>query len=209
MSIIKNNMTILFQGDSITDCDRNREDIYDLGNGYPKYVEKYLKEKHPECNLRLINKGVSGDRSVDLVKRWQKDCIDIKPDIISILIGINDTWRRYDENDITTADEFERNYRYLLTRIKETLNIPVILMEPFVLEVTPDRKWREDLDPKIHIVRRLAREFGCVLIPLDGIMAAESCQRKITELSEDGVHPVEEGKKLIARSWVEAVESVH
>lgn len=201
------NIKILFQGDSITDCDRKRNDFYDLGNGYPRYIAEYLRNEYPSISFTFINKGISGDRSIDLVNRWHKDCIDVSPDIVSIMIGINDTWRRYDEGNITTAEEYENNYRKLLTEIKKELDISVILLEPFVLEVTPDRKqWREDLDPKIHIVRRLAREFNCILVPMDGLMVAEACRINMTELSADGVHPVEEGKKLIAKAWIKAAK---
>ena len=203
---IKNNMTILFQGDSITDCDRNRDELYDLGYGYPKYAAQYLCEKYPDFKLTFINKGISGDRSKDLVARWQEECIDLKPDFVSILIGINDTWRKYDSNEETTAEEYEKNFRCILNETKNKLGVPMMILSPFVLEVTPDRNdWREDLNPKIAIAKKLAKEFDCIFIPLDDILHEESKKIDMKLLSEDGVHPAEEGKKVIAKAYCNAL----
>ena len=205
-SIIKNNMTLLFQGDSITDCDRNRDDLYDLGYGYPKYAAEYIKEKYPDYKLTFINKGVSGDRSCDLVSRWDKDCIELKPDFVSILIGINDTWRRYDSNDETTAEEYEKNFRYILEQTKTRLGVPIMILSPFLIEAYPEQKeWREDLNPKIEIAKKLAKEYECIFIPLDKIMAEKALTTDRKLLSMDGVHPAEEGKKVIARAYTEAL----
>ena len=85
-------MKILFQGDSITDAGRNRDDIHDLGHGYPLYAAKYLKERYPEIDFEFVDLGISGNQTKDLVERLQADFIDIQPDIVSIMIGVNDTW---------------------------------------------------------------------------------------------------------------------
>lgn len=205
MALIHDGMTLLFQGDSVTDCGRSREDTTDLGPGYPRFAAEELAKRYP--NLRVINRGISGNRSGDLVARWEEDCLALKPDLLSILIGINDTWRRFDSNSPTTAAEYEANMRRLLADVRDRLGIPVVLMEPFVLEVQPGQAdWREDLDAKIDVLRRLAREFGCLLVPLDGLFAAESCRMPMERLATDGVHPTEEGARLIARAFVEAVQ---
>ncbi len=206
MSIIKKNMTILFQGDSITDCNRDYGKLYDLGDGYPKYVAALMKEKYPEYNLRFINKGISGNRCQDLALRWQRDCIDLKPDFVSILIGINDTWRRYDSNDETDVSTYERNFRFILNETKNKLGVPVMILSPFLIEVNPEqKKWREDLNPKIEAAKKLAEEFGCIYVPLDEILkkAALTTDKKL--LSADGVHPDEEGKKVIAKAYAAAL----
>lgn len=204
MSLLRDNMTILFQGDSVTDCCRNREDPADLGPGYPRFAAEMLKKAY--SGLTVINRGIGGNRSRDLVARWDEDCLALKPDLLSILIGINDTWRRYDHNDPTSATEYEDNMRILLTRVRSTLDIPVVLMEPFVLEVQPRQAdWREDLDLKIDALRRLAREFGCRLVPLDGLFAAECCRTPAELLAADGVHPTPKGAELIARAFVNTV----
>jgi acyl-CoA thioesterase-1 len=157
----------------------------------------------PEC----FNRGISGNRTGDLVNRWQEDCLDLEPDVLSLMIGINDVWRRYDRNLPTSVEEFETNYRTLLERTTTALpSIKLILMEPFVLPVPDDRRtWREDLDPKLAVVRHLAREFNALLIPLDGIFAAACTQQPPAFWAADGVHPSSAGHALIAKSWLEAV----
>jgi lysophospholipase L1-like esterase len=208
-ALIKNGEVVLFQGDSVTDCHRVREDIYSLGEGYPSVISAMFSALYPEKNVAFINKGVSGDRSRNLQKRWQADCIDLKPDWVTILIGINDTWRRYDSNDPTSAESFEASYRDVLTRTKEQLDAKIIMMEPFVLPVPEDRKaWREDLDLKLTAVRKLAVEFADIFIPLDGIFAAASVQQPAKVWAPDGVHPSIKGHGLIAKYWLEAVKAL-
>jgi len=114
----------------------------------------------------------------DLQARWQADCLDLKPDWVSIMIGINDTWRRYDRNDPTAAADYAAGYRDILARTRDEAGAGLILLEPFVLPCPDDRKaWREDLDPKIAAVRELAREFNAIYVPLDGLFAA-ACGRR-------------------------------
>ncbi|MDD3766999.1 MAG: SGNH/GDSL hydrolase family protein [Eubacteriales bacterium] len=203
--IISKNATVLFQGDSITDCGRDREKDT-LGSGYPSLVAAMVGSKYPHLGIKFINRGISGNRAKDLCERWDKDCIDLKPDVLSILIGINDTWRRYDSNDPTSADEYYENYKQILSKTREKLgDIPIIIMEPFVLPCPQDRiSWREDLDPKIQKTRQLAREFGCIYIPLDGIFAQNSIVVEPTFWAADGVHPSPQGHALIARHWMDA-----
>jgi lysophospholipase L1-like esterase len=129
--------------------------------------------------------------------------------VVSILIGINDTWRRYDSNDPTSAEAFEQSYRDILTRTRENTDALIVMMEPFVLPYPQDRlTWREDLDPKIQVVRSLAREFEAALIPLDGIFAQAACRREPEYWAADGVHPTLNGHALIAREWLETVEEL-
>ncbi len=197
---------ILFQGDSITDCGRDRSDITSLGEGYPGVVAKLYHTLFPETKVTFINRGVSGDRITNLLERYKEDLEAVKPDFLSILIGINDTWRRYDNNDPTSAEDFEKNYRELLTRVKKDLpECKVIMIEPFVLNSLPDRaSWREDLDPKIQVVRKLAKEFADYYIPLDGIYAkAEVESYSCEQLAEDGVHPTALGHSIIAEEYLE------
>lgn len=203
--IFKENDVVLFQGDSITDCGRNYEDSASLGFGYPLMVASRLGHLFPEKNLSFVNRGISGNRAIDLKNRWDQDCLDLKPTWVSILIGINDTWRWYDSNDATTAEQFEAFYRNILERTKERLDAKLILLEPFVLPVPEDRKhWRVDLDPKIAITRELAREFEAILVPLDGLFAAASAKAKPAYWAADGVHPAAAGHGLIADAWIKA-----
>jgi acyl-CoA thioesterase-1 len=203
-----NSTIILFQGDSVTDCGR-LQDPTGLGAGYPMMIAAAYGAKYPEDRVEFVNRGISGNRVKDLQERWQEDCLDIKPDVVSILIGINDTWRRYDSNDPTSAEEFEHGYRDLLTRTRENADALIIMMEPFVLPYPEDRlDWRVDLDPKIQEVRNLAREYKAVLIPLDGIFAQAVCRRAPGFWAADGVHPTVHGHALIARQWMDTVEEL-
>jgi acyl-CoA thioesterase I len=197
---------ILFQGDSITYCGRDRAQPHSLGNGYAMMAAGLLAARHPELAPVCFNRGIGGNRTGDLLARWQEDCIDLKPDVLSILIGINDVWRRYDSKLPTSAEAFEGNYRSLLERTRDALPaVRLILMEPFVLPVPDDRaRWREDLDPKIDAVRRLAREFGARLVPLDGIFAAAATRQPPAAWAADGVHPSPAGHGLIAHHWLQA-----
>lgn len=197
---------VLFQGDSITDAGRNRENGADLGRGYAWMTSALYGSAFPENQVKFLNRGISGNRVVDLQGRWQEDCLDLKPTVVSIYIGINDTWRKYDRNDPTSAEAYEAGYRELLVRTKEELGAKIVMIEPFVLPVPEDRRtWREDLDPKITVVRELAREFGARFVPLDGLFAQASMQAEPAFWAPDGVHPSPAGHALIAKAWLQAV----
>ena len=204
---IQDGAKILFTGDSVTDCGRTpTEDINFLGHGYPVFIASLAGARAPEKELTFINTGISGNRVCDLRKRWQHDVIDHKPDIVSILIGINDVWRRYDCNSPTPADIFERDYRAILEQtVRKLPGVQIVMMEPFVLPIPEDRRlWREDLDVKLQVVRDLAVEFADVLIPLDGIFNAAACKREKSFWAADGVHPTAAGHALIAENWLSA-----
>ncbi|ASV94185.1 SGNH/GDSL hydrolase family protein [Enterococcus durans] len=202
---------ILFIGDSITDCGREYNDSKDLGNGYPLLVAKRLSTQFPTIEFDVLNKGINGNKIADLRARFDTDCLALEPDIVSILIGINDTW--HNVNDPTTfATEqsmamFEKDYRYLIEKLLEKGIKQVVLMEPFVLPEPLDRQtWRKDLDPKIQIIRRLAEEYHLVFVPLDGKLNALGITRGFSKYTgEDGVHPTLAGHEIIAQSWLEFV----
>lgn len=208
-SLIEDGAVVLFQGDSITDAGRDRYDSNHLGSGYAMMAAAWFSALYPEKSVRFLNRGVSGNRTVDLQNRWQEDCLELHPSWVSIMIGINDTWRRYDSNNVTSAQDYETAYRAILEQTRERLNARLILCEPFVLPVPADREaWREDLDPKIAVVRRLAREFSALLVPLDGIFAQAAALREPAFWAGDGVHPAPEGHALIAQSWLQAVKAL-
>ncbi|QQZ59432.1 SGNH/GDSL hydrolase family protein [Paenibacillus sonchi] len=203
------NDIILFQGDSITDWGRNYEDPSSLGVGYALMVAARLGLLYPEKKLTFINRGISGNRAADLQRRWDKDCLELKPTVVSIYIGINDTWRRFDSGEETTAAQFEASYRDIIERTLRATNAKLILVEPFVLPVSEDRKgWRQDLDPKIHVVRELAREYGALLVPLDGLFAAASMKADSAFWAPDGVHPSPAGHALITDAWLKAAGAI-
>jgi acyl-CoA thioesterase I len=209
--LLKPNDHILFFGDSITDCGRNRTTDAGaddgLGTGYVRLAHARLQAQLPSLNLRTTNRGIAGDRVFDLEERLQVDVLDLKPTVVSILIGINDTWRRYDSAKLTsTPEEFGASYRRILEKLTKELGATVILLEPFLLPVPEDRRaWREDLDPRIHVVRDLAVEFGAHYLPLDGLFAQVSARRPASFWLPDGVHPSAAGHGLIADAWVKLV----
>ncbi|MNI31844.1 GDSL-like Lipase/Acylhydrolase [compost metagenome] len=197
---------VLFQGDSITDCGRNREAGDDLGKGYALMAAAQFQYLYPDKQVTFINRGISGNRIGDLQNRWDTDCLDLKPTVVSIYIGINDTWRKFDRNDGTSAEQFEEGYRKLLTVTQEKLAAKIVIVEPFVLPVPADREnWREDLDPKIQVARKLAREFGAAYVPLDGLFAQAAIQAPPAYWAPDGVHPSPAGHALVADAWLQAV----
>jgi lysophospholipase L1-like esterase len=205
----KKGQVVLFQGDSVTDCGRDREDIASLSDGYAGKVATIYNTLFPDNEVVFINKGVSGNRVPDLIVRYMEDFLDLEPDFISILIGINDVWRRYDANDPTTLDSFYDHYEYLLKMIRHNMpETKIMLIEPFVLPSLPDRvAWREDLDPKIQVVRDLARKYADYYIPMDGIYAALCANTYNPEdLAEDGVHPSRLGHAILAEAYLKTLE---
>jgi acyl-CoA thioesterase-1 len=194
---------ILFTGDSITDCGRDRNNADSLGNGYAHIAGAHLQARLASPAVKIFNRGISGNRVCDLLARVEADLLALKPTVVSILIGINDVWRRYDSNSLTEAKAFERDYRTLLEKIA-TIRARVVLLEPFLLHVPDDRyAWREDLSPKIDITRKLAIEFGAELLPLDGLFAQAATQAPAAYWAGDGVHPTAAGHGLIAETWLE------
>ena len=205
----KSGQTVLFQGDSITDCDRDRSDPASLSEGYPGRVATIYNTLFPDNGVTFVNRGVSGDRVRNLVERYEEDFKAVNPDFVSILIGINDTWRNYDSNDKTTTAEFENTYITLLERIKKDMpKAQIMLIEPFVLNTDPARAcWRqEDLGEKIDVVRNLARKYADYFLPLDGIFVKEIVSGYTDEqLSGDGVHPTPQGHAIIALKYLKVL----
>ncbi len=189
----------VFIGDSVTDCGREIEPPY--GDGYVKNIAISGK-----LSGKIINVGISGHRLIDLDHRWQDDVLAHDPTMISIAIGINDTWRRYDDNDLTLVTDFEYRYRRLLTSTRELLNPQFVLCEPFLLHVEEVmQNWREDLDPKIEVVHKLAKEFDARLVPFDAHFNKLSKSIPMTALAEDGIHPTVLGHQEMANLWLESV----
>lgn len=202
--LIKANDRILFTGDSITDSGRVRDNPKHLGCGYVSFTASRLQAAIASPELEVFNRGISGNRTIDLLNRVGPDLLDLKPTVISILIGVNDVWRRFDDKkDPTSIEVFEKNYRTLLEKIKENLSARVVLLEPFVLHVRGNRyHWREDLNQKIDMVRKLAIEFGAEFIALDGPFAQAATRAPADYWAGDGIHPTPAGHALIAEAWL-------
>lgn len=209
--LLQKNQTILFQGDSITDAGRDREDPRGLGEGYAKNIVSALNALYPEHGFTFVNRGISGNRCKDLLDRYDEDFKAVQPDVLSIMIGINDVWRRYDRDDPTSCETFAAQYRQLLGQVKRDLpGTAIVIIEPFQLAVLPGMEaWREDLDPKIQAVRDLAAEFADCFLPLDGLMAKyHAGGMPKAALAADGVHPTPAGHGLIALEWLRATGCV-
>jgi len=200
--------TILFQGDSVTDCSRERGDPGSLGSGYVLYASRLLPGFH------VLNRGCSGDRARDLAARWQADCLDLSPDIVSIHIGINDTWRRYDSGDPTGDAAFEADYRRLiepLLLLEPLRNVQVLLIVPFVTDSSPAvTRMREDLSGKQAVVRSLAREYSTALLDADALLLAAVRERGYApaDLAADGVHPTALGHRLLGAAAAEKIKTL-
>jgi lysophospholipase L1-like esterase len=194
--ILRPDDRILFTGSSTTASNRDIDDHHPLGTtGYVLFTAARL----------IFNRGLNGDRVRDLLARVDQDLIELEPTVVSILIGGNDTWRRYDVKapEVTSIESFEADYRTILERIRSELGARVVLMEPPLVQVSADqRRWREDLDPRIDAVRRLALEFKTDFIPLDNIFAQAVTRAPAAYWAGDGIHPTLAGHQLIADAWL-------
>ncbi len=190
----------LFQGDSITDAGRDRTDGSSLGTGYPYFAADLFRDKYPEIDFEFLNRGIGGDKTPDLIKRWQTDCIDLEPDIVSIMVGINDA------AFCVPDEEYERLYDDLLSQVRQKTKAKIIMLEAFLL-VTPGReKLRSPLDAKLVIQRRVARRYADIYVPVDGPLFAASLHDDLTKWAFDGVHPSEICARLIAKQLVDYSE---
>lgn len=201
-------MKILFQGDSITDAGRDKRNYHNMGNGYPKFASQYIAEAHPELDIEFINFGISGNRTCQLFDRLYKDGIEFQPDIISVLIGINDIWHRYGGERIATTDEqIAANYRAILERIRRETSAKIVMLSPYLLDCDDKEQMREDLKRVLPIIRKLADEFADVYVPLDEkFEEAIKTQPEPKYYSGDGVHPNQNGAAFIGKLYAEAIE---
>lgn len=208
-------MTMLFQGDSVTDTGRNRdlsEGFESMGEGYPKVFHQLYNTLFPGNKVKFVNRGVSGDRTNHLLERYDEDFLAVKPDVISIMIGINNTWRNFDGgDDFCSAERFEEEYEELLAKIKADMpDTRIMIIEQFALTAHPDRNtWQEDLDAKRDATRKLAFKYADWFVPMYDIITEASVNDfDLYELSPDGVHPGDTGHSLIATEMMKAFEII-
>jgi len=204
---LRPNQTIVFIGDSITDAERLRPAYRPFGFGYVHFVANMLLAGYPEMNLNIINTGIGGDTIRDLKARWERDCIEHKPDILSVLIGINDLWRQYaDPGNLSQAvypDEYESIYRQLLSQAKQKCNCQMVLMQPFMFCVERENQMYEGLQSYIAVVHKLADEFDAVLVPLQSRIDEKIRQVPPEKWSADMVHPYLWAHAWISQRWLE------
>ena len=202
---------ILFQGDSITDAARHRE-YNDLGTGYPVLVGSRLGYEKPGA-YEFINRGVSGNRVVDLLARWKEDCLNLKPDILSILIGVNDVWHELNVQNGVDAEKYEKVYDMILEDVKNHLpNTKIILMEPYLMHgPATDEKWEvfsSEVALRREAVHRLSRKYRLPVVPLQTLFD-EACKKAPASVwTGDGVHPTSAGHQVIANAWLKAFDDI-
>ena len=199
-------MKILFQGDSVTDAGRDYADSADMGNGYPRYASAMLQDAFPAIDFEFVNLGISGNRTENLVQRLERDFVDIQPDIVSIMIGINDVWHHYSHGILTTDEAFEANYRQVLDALKARTNARIFIIQPFLLETVDPGKQElcEELVRKQAIVKRLADEYADLYLPLDEVLHTQTEEEPV-DYTADGVHPTPNGACYIGEAYLKAI----
>ncbi len=209
---------ILFQGDSITDAGRNREDFYSLGYGYPLLVAAHLTAEYPD-EYEYINRGIGGNLLADLYERRQADLLDIQPDYLSLFIGTNDAWAELDQGRPIDTDQFEQMYDDLLTEI--FANCPqtkVMLISPYIMEglfsrntaEQPDRlnQFRTHIASRVEVVRELARKYDLPFVDMQAVFDAACERADAAQWTGDGAHPTPGGHELIKRAWLRAFDEL-
>lgn len=210
---VEQNDVILFQGDSITDSGRNRESIAPnnlgtLGGGYAMLAAAYLLRQLPQLNLQFLNRGISGNKVHQLEERWEADCIALRPNVLSILIGVNDYWHTKAGGYEGTLQTYIGDYRKLLDEtLTQIPDIKLIIGEPFAVNgikaVTDD--WYPDFDEYRAAAKAIAQEYKAVFIPYQAIFDKASNQVDRTYWTNDGVHTTLAGAQLMAEAWSSVV----
>ena len=204
---------VLFQGDSITDCGRNRtadapNSAGALGNGYALLVAAAELAARPERGLRFYNRGFSGDKVPDLEQRWAADTIALKPDILSILIGVNDFWHTKTHGYTGTVADYETAFAALLQATRRELpSVRLVVLEPFVLRCgAVDTGWFPEFDQRRAAAARVARQVNATFIALHDRFTALAARTSPEYWAADGVHPTPAGHGYIAEQWRRAVK---
>ena len=210
---------ILFQGDSITDCNRKREEWGNLGAGYAGMTAGELAAKYP-YEYEFLNRGISGNRIVDLHARVRRDMINLKPDYMSILIGVNDAWHEFTQQNGVDAEKFEKLYDMLIEELRHDLpDTKLMILEPFVLpgcktdnvDEHPHR-WdffRDEVALRAQAAKRIAQKYDLPFILLqDTFNAANADAPADGYWLVDGVHPSAAGHALIKKAWIDMFERI-
>lgn len=211
-------ITILFQGDSITDCGRDREKDTHNGRGYAHLVSAHLMGNHP-YEYVCLNRGVSGNRVVDLYARIKKDMINLKPDYMSVLIGINDVWHEYTRQNGVDAEKFEMVYGLMIEELQRALpDLKIMILEPFVLPgiatVTDDEhpgRWEyftSECSLRREAAKRIAEKYNLLFIPLQEMFNKANENAPADYWLADGVHPTPAGHELIKNEWLKAFDKI-
>ncbi|WP_454042054.1 SGNH/GDSL hydrolase family protein [Cellulosimicrobium sp. Marseille-Q8652] len=189
---------VVFAGDSITEWGRDRSDPDDVGTGYVG-----LLARGPLAGSTVTNTGVGGDRASDLLARWERDVLPFDADVLSLYVGVNDTWRALGSGERTPVDAFEATLRSLVAPW-HARGARLVLVEPFALPLTDAQAWADDLGPKQDAVARVARDVGAAFVPLATVMSDLAREIGPRAVAADGVHPTHAGHTAIAHAWWDA-----
>lgn len=214
---IPKDLKILFQGDSITDAgrDRERHDANDnraLGSGYVKEIASHLLGEHPTKNLKIYNKGISGHKVFQLADRWEEDCMKIAPDVLSLMIGVNDYWHTLSHDYKGTVNTYSEDLNALLERTKKALpNLKIIMLEPFSVAggTAITNEWSINFTPYRIAAKSIAEKFGATLIETHTIFQKALQIAPVNYWCPDGVHPSIAGAHLMAEAWIEAFDKLY
>ena len=205
---------ILFQGDSITDAGRDKKNQIPnaqkaLGGGYAWMAASHLLISNPEFNLTIHNRGISGNKVHQLAARWDKDCIALQPDILSILIGVNDIWHGLNGRYDGTVKTYEKDFIALLERTRKSLpNTRFIICEPFVLKCgAVNDKWFPEFDHYRESARKVSDRFEGIFVPFQSMFDEAVKYAPAKHWAGDGVHPSAHGASLMAHFWLKAIQS--
>jgi len=212
-SLISKGDVVVFQGDSITDAGRNKDktgvanDQPAMGSGYAWLAGVELLVERPNADLKVFNRGISGNKVFQLAERWQTDCLDLKPNVLSVLIGVNDIWHSLSGNYQGTVEIYERDYRALLERTKKALpKVKLVVCEPFVLRCgAVNEKWFPEFDGYRAAASRVAKAFHATFIPFQAMFDQAVKYVPPAHWAGDGVHPSSAGASLMAHTWLRAV----
>jgi len=204
---------ILFMGDSITDCMRTSiAQGTNLGMGYPRLVSCELSYNYPQ-QYEFVNRGISGNRIVDLIQRVKKDAINLSPDYMSILIGVNDVWHEVNYQNGVDTKRFELFYNLYIEQIKEALpDIKIMILEPFILKASATEEnfdaFKDEVLEKAAAAKRVAEKNGLKFIPLQNLFDEALKSAPESYWLSDGVHPSPAGHELIKNEWLKAFEEI-
>lgn len=211
---LKTGDVILFQGDSITDARRDRKSEAQannprmLGHGYPALLASQLLLDKPTLGLQIYNRGISGNKVPDLDARWDKDCIDLKPDLLSILIGVNDIWHKLNGRYDGTVETYRKGFAALLDRTREALpETTLVICEPFALRCgAVNESWFPEMDNRRTAAAEVARNANVIWVPFQTVFdEAIAAGTEPKYWANDGVHPTIAGHALMAQAWRQAV----
>lgn len=205
---------ILFQGDSITDAGRNRDDSSPnspraLGSGYAMLATAALLEKYASNDLKIYNKGISGNKVFQLAERWDRDCLELKPDVLSILIGVNDIWHKLNGQYNGTPEIYRKDYIALLERTRKALpGIKLVICEPYAVKGVKavDDNWYPEFYEYQKAAKEIAGQFGAIFVPFQKVYDEAQKLAPGSYWTPDGVHASFAGAQLMAKAWMEAVK---